>query len=953
MLDIIHQPTSRHSSPARSIPETVADTIVDSQSQLQGVDGDDIREIADTIVIESSSQAGQVPAEEDGVIVDVGVEQPAVTQPESQFQGDDSILNSVQVDFSSGRKQVEEGRALQLGNTAGKDKCLELDNNHINTPSQPEEAQSFDRRGGIITLNGDTVCGTVYPDPSPPISRRRLQASLAEEVVPVENAQLPFHSEHLDNSNTSPRQTATQQNLEGHSEPSVQHATSVDSLDSRVAASKAEKPIVQVHAESARPGLESSDSQRVESLEAELTSPCQGQEQDLPTLCLDPEHTHELSLPARLEHILEEQPDSITQSIEVAETAIEESIRKLDFVPNSPVAQFTALSAESREQHAQILPIETNLSTQGDTIESIRETVEERDIFIPTSSRPRHDSSQETPEPTRKPVVQSSSPIASPPSQSLGTLESQLPPRPSTPALSSSISSMAARDTGDEVEQELKERLARRQAENPFTPTRRIIRSSFMPSASTPVPTLAPAPIQSPMSAPAPEVPAPAPISARRLLRTNASPEGTRSPSTIPDRSPAPQVPTSLRTVAFAPNTTGQVAPFYDSDMTDTIGAQPQPSNNGTTFAAENSVLPMDMPEATEPEDEELSDADDDGDSNDSLLNDNLNLAREEYIVPLFIEGRQRDMYSEHIQHKKDALESFLKDPRSYNPLSEVEEILSYLRAVETHVDLVYAEAESTSRPEATVSTQVAFAAQFGMENSAKFRFLHSLFHHLRDHKKHIVLVTEKDHDPLFNVLETFCKAKFVNYRMPTKNRRAELVDVEGALSVTIFPSEASPVIQAPDVIICLDGVQDATQIRQRNWARSSHQDLVPILHLVLPRTVGHIERYVPSDLDVRERIHTILASLAQIRTDIGRAIDDDTPRALVAAELVGDWLIANDDDEGLSWPLPSVGSVKDIIEFQSQMSPMSQASTTPPAPERTKRPLVGPLLSSYSVSVY
>jgi hypothetical protein len=370
--------------------------------------------------------------------------------------------------------------------------------------------------------------------------------------------------------------------------------------------------------------------------------------------------------------------------------------------------------------------------------------------------------------------------------------------------------------------------------------------------------------------------------------------------------------------------------------MTSISGPQSEPAEEEEEIVDAEPTAPSEVPAPATSEDMEVSD-DDDSDT-ESLLNDDLELAEQEFIVPLFIQGRQCDMYTQYIMLKKDLLEQFLKDPRSVSPISQVEEILHHLWAVETHVDLVFAEADLDGA--AASMTQADHAAQFGMENSTKFMFLHKLFHHLRDLEdpKHILLVTHDDSDALYNILATFCKAKYVNYSMPTKGRQADPNDVEGNLLVTIIPADASPIIRPASLIVCLDGMQEATQIRKRNWAKSPVRDVVPVVHLVIPRTIGHIERYISPTLDPVERMHTMLASLAQMRPDIGKAINEDTPRDTACAARVADWLIELAEEEDTIWPLPSIGSVKDVIEYQTQQS---QTSTTSPAPERNKRPLV------------
>jgi hypothetical protein len=372
-----------------------------------------------------------------------------------------------------------------------------------------------------------------------------------------------------------------------------------------------------------------------------------------------------------------------------------------------------------------------------------------------------------------------------------------------------------------------------------------------------------------------------------------------------------------------------------DKVMASPPDARPEPIVSDMPPIAPVPLAHASVPPSSASDEMDVGDADDE--DSDSLFNDDLQLADQEFIVPLFIQGRQSDTYSQCITSKKELLERFLKDPRSVSPIEEVENVLSQLRAVETHIDLIFAEAETDDLNDETSSTQAEHAARFGMENSTKFRFLARLFQALRnsDPPKHVVLVTERDNNTLFRIIETFCKANFIKYAMPDKNRRANRKEAEGSLLVTVLSSDASPVIHVPDLIVCLDGVQDAAQIRKKNWANSPDRDVVPVIHLVIPRTVGHLERYVASSLGPIERMHTILASLAHVRPDIGKAIDESTPRDVECASEVANWI--ENIMEGAEWPLPSIGSVKDVIEYQTQFS---QSSTDTSVPERTKRPL-------------
>ncbi|KAF1830532.1 hypothetical protein BDW02DRAFT_633583 [Decorospora gaudefroyi] len=636
---------------------------------------------------------------------------------------------------------------------------------------------------------------------------------------------------------------------------------------------------------------------------------------------------HQSEFPAEVHvpgaHLPDSGPPPATQSEQgLVGSPAQSTIPKPSHPPCAPQS-----FAEEREQNAQVIPpLEVDLSTQEDRTESVLPTIEQ-DYEAPhrASSESRHDSSQETPEKSLRSFNTSSSPIPRPPTYSLDTQGSKLPPWPCTPVPTSSLSIMASEESiGERVERQLKEAMAKQHAENPFIPRRRFVRSSLTPSAAAGT-------AEGSNSTPTP---------ASRLLRTNQLAEGTRSPSAVPDRSPVAQVPTSLRTVALVPSSVGGA-------MASVSGPEPEPAEIDETVTAEPPAPtpPAEEPQSSGSDEMELSDVDDE--DTESLLNDELQLAPKEFIVPLYIQGRQKEMYSEFITQKKDMLEQFLKDSGSASPLliSEVKNVLKSLRARETHMDLVFAEAGLAIEEEVSDS-QAQHAANFGILNSVKFRFLHQLFLLLRDQEseklEHVVLVTEDGSDALLDIFELFCKAQHVDYNIPTRGRKADRASVQDCrtLLVTIIPADASPIIRPPDLIICVDGVQDASQIRQKNWARSPSSAVMPVIHLVIPRTVGHIERYISPKLDPVAHMHTVLASLAHmhVRQDIGEAIDEDTPRDVECAEKIVEWFLGStESEEELSWPIPSIGSVKGIIEYQTQLS---QTSTNSPAPERTKRRL-------------
>jgi hypothetical protein len=998
LLEIVQQAGSRAPSPARSIPETIYDTSAESQSQRRSAGAEDPIEVSDTSeVIDDSPElvtqqdrannsqstrpqsAGGSVAQEEGQQQDetiastdrvappqnsipTGSAQAEASPPrdetshlgpeETQHENENpehqsELLSAAREEIqqqdeaptseeralpptsSSGAPQpVEVGPLqdivyLEEQQQEGQDGSLHLQDSQL--PAKILESVPVVEQESVLIAKGQPEpAGGVQAthttgDVQPAASQDIVGASLTEHLVP---AQFPFHSQHSLRNTSDTAQASISQPVRGETESQLVISIPAITSSSSLPTERREVIPIETSADSPVQAPTSSSHnapQASPSADTHLVSSTQAEDKRLLEEYLEPEYTRSQS-PALTQHPVFE----AVQSTYASHNIVEEAIDRRDFAFDSQTPISTNQSALSREQNAQIVPSTNDLSTQEDAPESIRPSVEKADTEGRLTPDSRHDSSQDSPERQLSSAGHSSSPIACPPNYSLGILDSDVPPRPKTPILTSSLFTMETQDSGKQFRQQLADQIAQRQAEQPFTPIRRGRRSNMTTATATDTPA---------------NTPLPTAASSRSLLRAGASPsvaatEGTRSPSTVPDRVPAPPAPTSLRTIAL---TQASHAPAEETQgnkaTTLNVGELVESPREAPTIVPAIVTTGPTVPEVLYSDNEELSDATDDDAA--SLLNDDLQLAVEEYIVPLFVEGRQCDEYSAHIKKHKELLKPFMKDPQNAKGLAEIEELLSYLRAIEVHFDLVYQEADLAVGDDMDDPTQMEFALKFGIDNSIKFKFLHALFHELRQEERHIVLVTQDDNNGLYNIIETFCKANFMQYNMPIRGHQADPARVEGNLSISIFPSTASPIIRPADVIICLDGVQDATQIRQKNWAMNPDLDIVPVLHLVISRTVGHIERYLSSSLEKRERVHTILASLVSMLSDLGKPIDEDMLRAPDAAAHVAEWLLSTEQERG-EWPLGSIGSVKDVIEYQTQLS---QASAASPAPERSKRP--------------
>jgi hypothetical protein len=561
-------------------------------------------------------------------------------------------------------------------------------------------------------------------------------------------------------------------------------------------------------------------------------------------------------------------------------------------------------SSGEQEQNAQVVHPSPYFSTQDQdhTVEDIFLTIE---VSQPPESDVRHDSSQESDGEKEISLIHSDlSPPPYPPSRSLEALDSAAPPRPPSPEDTSSLSLNSVK-----------------MADRP-EPDDDYIKSSFDAMFAH----LRPLGKSKKKS---------------DLQTQTGSPSGTRSPSTIPDRSPERPEPPSLRTTALV-NTAATHIPEVPSLMPAQTASE-GPVNTESFAVEEPAALPqasfrMTVDEHPAVQQQVHAHVDDvtiaeesDSQGSASVIDDDISLLPDEYIVPLAMEGRQKALYNDEIRRRQDVLRAFVADPQGFEQVEEVQAVFNTLKSVETHVDLLYAESSSQL---VGASTQ----AQWDCDSCTKFRFLGELLRLLRLHELNVILVLREDNERLFEMVEKFLQGQYINYKYPAKGRVADPLEVDGSLMVTLLSADSSFIVRPPDLIVCLDGA-DTARVRGKNWAVNPDR-VVPILQLVVPRSVSHIELCVPAKhTGNRDRLHAVVACLSQLGSDTGRPLVD-TPPPKEAAEMVAAWLLEREVGQS-SWPLPSIHSVKDVIDYSSQLSQESTSSASSAHPAvSSKRPL-------------
>lgn len=601
----------------------------------------------------------------------------------------------------------------------------------------------------------------------------------------------------------------------------------------------------------------------------------------------------------------------------------------------------SSLSAHpSEEQHAQFVPSNPALSTQQDSADPQTALDQRSDTGRRNS---RHDSSQDSPPKLCEDPAEDSLLVIPPPQQSLGTSDtrSNAPPRPQTPVSPSILAIMSSAENASPSAEEI---MARRMAEadaeaaekmDKIIKERELQRKRRRETRERELERA-----QSEALEKTPSLEEQAAQAARGLEQRSVqaiTETGTRSPSTIPSHVVAPQMPTSLRTVATSASNASPLA-------AQAAGGDGGFGNAAVEMAAKSAPY---VPDDVDMDEAQYSN--DDGED-ESLLNDDVQLQAHEYIVPLPIYGRQADSYRNQCKELPGLFDEFAKDPQKLQ--QEIESRFSKLRAIETHIDQVWT-GNTTSQPHDDQRTRDQHLVQWSYDFSIKFKFLKALLSKLQERDLHVILLIEKEENvALFKITESFLRGIEFSFQSPETGvsyaATAEPGKAKPRLDITILPSTSTRVVREAHLIVCLDGKPNMTEVRKKPWALNSNRSEVPLLHLVIPRTIGHIDHYLSARIGTKRKLRAIVATLSQWTSEgeIGHAVNYVPPRAFEVqfADQLVQYLLPSAEEPPLSeWPLPAIGSIKDIIEYQTSQ-PLESQTTGSPVPGSVaagKRPLI------------
>jgi len=268
---------------------------------------------------------------------------------------------------------------------------------------------------------------------------------------------------------------------------------------------------------------------------------------------------------------------------------------------------------------------------------------------------------------------------------------------------------------------------------------------------------------------------------------------------------------------------------------------------------------------------------------------------KNEFLVPVYFSGQQRDHYRQTIVYFKDFLEEFRTQiwPANSSQFLKAVDLVKRLHQVCLHPDLNNEEIFSQAQIDAKGK------AQWDVDTSSKFRFLETLLNAMSEQDKHVILFVQDNR--LLEILDVFLTG--INVQHLTVPGEAP----PSGLFVTILPvSRTVGDMRKADLIIILEGAFQIHEQSLKALRSDEHGILCPLLTLVIPESVEHIERVMQShnvQYPTEEKLSILVETMTTYRNNAGLKTGHVLDARQAAAAVAG-YLTTGDEDSDGAWPL-------------------------------------------------
>lgn len=273
------------------------------------------------------------------------------------------------------------------------------------------------------------------------------------------------------------------------------------------------------------------------------------------------------------------------------------------------------------------------------------------------------------------------------------------------------------------------------------------------------------------------------------------------------------------------------------------------------------------------------------------------------HVVPIYFIGHQRDQYPQMVYFHKDLVQRVLASNSPDAELtSEAKQFVDRIRRVTMHPDLDNTETFFTQ-----YDVEPSQQANWDVNCSAKFRFLKELLNHLRSSSLHVAILAQPGR--AIDILETFLRGIRVSYHRPGATTSGHQSESQGNLKVSLLASGTAMATEPADLVIAMDNSVKYTSEQIRNLRQVGNK-WAPVVTLIVPHSVEHIERCLSPTLSDRARTRALVAGIQQFRNEAGRA-QDGQDVLKDTASLLAQYL--THAEMHLEWPLPALANLEDL----------------------------------------
>ncbi|KAK3702475.1 hypothetical protein LTR37_014837 [Vermiconidia calcicola] len=272
------------------------------------------------------------------------------------------------------------------------------------------------------------------------------------------------------------------------------------------------------------------------------------------------------------------------------------------------------------------------------------------------------------------------------------------------------------------------------------------------------------------------------------------------------------------------------------------------------------------------------------------------------YTIPTSLAGHQRDQYASMVYYYKDMIPRFLAAASPDIALvDEAKHFVERVRRVAMHPDLD--NDETLTQYDVEPKEQ----ASWDVSCSAKFRFLKELFECLRGSNVRVVVASSPGR--IVDMLENFFRGIGVQYDRPTDISTSSIYP--RSFQVTLLATDIEERFSGnADLIIAMDNLVRHDTGAVRDFRNHNNQRWAPMITLVVPKTIEHVERTISPTLPDLARARAIVNGVYQLKSDAGK-LEEGQLAPKEAAIALGQYLTCADNEA--EWPLVSLGQLHDL----------------------------------------